>query len=120
MAMVLLWRSLVAWGMGKWARGWRGTEPQKAVKRFLAKAIGRNGMPEKITIDKSGANAAAIISYNAEHGTMIHIRTCKYRNNIVGQDHRGNPSDGGLPRRSPYHCWYRVDADDQERADGGS
>jgi len=53
------------------------------------KAIGRNGMPEKITIDKSGANAAAIGSYHAEHGPSIHIRQCKYLNTIVEQDHRG-------------------------------
>ncbi len=62
---------------------------QKAAKRFLAKAIGRNGTPEKINIDKSGANAAAIVSYNAEHGTTITIRKCKYLHNIVEQDHRG-------------------------------
>ena len=62
---------------------------QKAAKRFLAKAIGRNGTPDKINIDKSGANAAAIVSYNAEQGTQIHIRQCKYLNNIVEQDHRG-------------------------------
>jgi transposase-like protein len=29
---------------------------QKAAKRLLSKAIGRHGTPEKITIDKSGAN----------------------------------------------------------------
>ncbi len=62
---------------------------QKAAKRFLNKAISRHGTPEKINIDKSGANAAAIVSYNAEHGTQIHIRKCKYLNNIVEQDHRG-------------------------------
>jgi putative transposase len=32
--------------------------------RFLTKAIGRHGVPEKITIDGSEANAAAIRSYN--------------------------------------------------------
>ncbi len=62
---------------------------QKAAKRFLAKAIGRNGTPEKINIDKSGANAAAIESYNVENGTTIIIRKSKYLNNIVEQDHRG-------------------------------
>ena len=40
---------------------------RKAALRFLRKAIGRQGVPEKITIDKSGANTAAIISYNANH-----------------------------------------------------
>jgi len=33
--------------------------------RLLRKAIGHHGVPEKITIDKSGANKAAIESYNA-------------------------------------------------------
>lgn len=33
--------------------------------------------------------SVAIASYNAEHGTSIHIRQCKYLNNIVEQDHRG-------------------------------
>ena len=31
-------------------------------------------MPEKITIDGSAANEAAIKSYNREHGTVIAIR----------------------------------------------
>jgi putative transposase len=36
----------------------------KAALRFLRKAIGQNGTPENITIDKSGANTAPIESYN--------------------------------------------------------
>src|SRR4029077_3542399 len=62
---------------------------QEAAKRFLTKAIRRHGVPEKITIDGSAANEAAIKSYNAEHGTAIEIRKIKYLNNIVEQDHRG-------------------------------
>jgi transposase-like protein len=61
---------------------------RKAASRFLRKAIGRHGTPEKITIDKSGANWAAIESHNAEHGAGIEIRQIKYLNNIVEQDHR--------------------------------
>jgi transposase-like protein len=62
---------------------------EKAALRFLKKAIGRHGVPEKITIDGSVANEAAIKSYNAEHGTTIVIRQIKYLNNMVEQDHRG-------------------------------
>jgi putative transposase len=51
-------------------------------------AIGHNGTPEKITIDKSGANTAAIESYNKDHKAGIEIRQVKYLNNIVEQDHR--------------------------------
>ena len=38
---------------------------RKAALRFLRKAINGNGTPEKITIDKSGANKAAINSHNS-------------------------------------------------------
>ena len=61
---------------------------EQAAKRFLTKAIRRHGMPEKITIDGSTANKAAIQRYNAEHGTAMAIRTITYLNNIVEQDHR--------------------------------
>ena len=43
----------------------------------MTKAIGRNGLPEIINIDKSGANAAAIVSYNNEHDTKIYIRVSR-------------------------------------------
>jgi putative transposase len=62
---------------------------EQAAQRFLTKAIRRHGVPEKITIDGSAANEAAIKSYNAEHGTAIEIRKITYLNNIVEQDHRG-------------------------------
>ncbi len=62
---------------------------EQAAKRFLTKAIRRHGVPEKITIDGSAANEAAIKSYNKDHGTAIAIRKIKYLNNIVEQDHRG-------------------------------
>ncbi|MCQ4189994.1 IS6 family transposase [Methylocystis suflitae] len=61
---------------------------RKAALRFLRKAIGQHDAPEKITIDKSGANTAAIESYDAEHEAGIEIRRVKYLNNIVEQDHR--------------------------------
>src|SRR5215813_4269148 len=62
---------------------------KEAALRFLKKEIRRNGLPEKITIDGSDANEAAIKSYNEEHGTNIIIRQVKYLNNMVEQDHRG-------------------------------
>ena len=62
---------------------------KEAALRFLKKAIRRNGLPEKITIDGSDANEAAIKRYNEEHGTNIIIRQVNYLNNIVEQDHRG-------------------------------
>jgi DDE domain len=61
---------------------------RKAALRFLRKATKRNDTPEKIRIDKNGANRAAIESHNAEHEASIEIRQIKYLNNIVEQDHR--------------------------------
>jgi putative transposase len=62
---------------------------EQAAKTFLTKAIRRHGgVPEKITIDGSAANEAAIKTYNEEHGTAIVIRKTKDLNNIVEQDHR--------------------------------
>ena len=54
----------------------------------MRKAIRSQGLPEKITIDKSGANTAAITHYNTTHKTDIVLRHSKYLNNLVEQDHR--------------------------------
>jgi transposase-like protein len=59
-----------------------------AARRFLERAIGLHGVPEKITIDKSGANTAAIESMQADSGCDIQLRQIKYLNNVVEQDHR--------------------------------
>ena len=61
---------------------------RKAALRFLRKAIGQRCVPERITIDKSGANTTAIESYNAEHEADVEIRQNKCLNNMVEQDHR--------------------------------
>jgi putative transposase len=61
---------------------------EAAARRFLKQAIDQHGEPKTITIDKSGANTAAIIRYNKDHGARIALRQCKYLNNIVEQDHR--------------------------------
>ena len=57
---------------------------------FLRKAIGNNGKPRVINIDKSGANKSGIRIINRDLLTVrkIKIRQCKYLNNIVEQDHR--------------------------------
>lgn len=51
-----------------------------------------NGIPEEITMDKSGANFAAIQEINKKlekNGqATIKIRQNKYKNNRIEQDHR--------------------------------
>jgi transposase-like protein len=59
-----------------------------AARRYFEKAIDRNGAPETVTMDKSGANLAALQAINVERKTPIKVRQVKYLNNIVEQDHR--------------------------------
>lgn len=66
----------------------RAKRDRAASRHFLERAIDLHGVPEKITIDKSGANTAAIQSVNDDSGADIELRQCKYLNNIVEQDHR--------------------------------
>ena len=66
----------------------RARRDHAAAWQFLERAIGLHGVPEKITIDKSGANTAAILSVNEDSGASIKLRQDKYLNNVVEQDHR--------------------------------
>ena len=61
---------------------------KKAALRFFKKAVRQHGLPDKVTIDKSGANTAAIKALKEETGQEIEIRQIKYLNNLVEQDHR--------------------------------
>ena len=64
-----------------------------AARRFLKRAIAANGVPDRVVIDKSGANLAGLQAVNvilkfAADGRMIKIRQVKYLNNILEQDQR--------------------------------
>ena len=56
--------------------------------RFFEKAMKASGVPEKVAMDKSGANKAAMDKINARGKTPVIVRQVKYLNNIVEQDHR--------------------------------
>ncbi len=58
-----------------------------AARRFFEKAIDQNSLPEKVTIDGSASNLAALSDINIEREVFITIRKTKYLNNIVEQDH---------------------------------
>jgi len=64
------------------------TRDRAAALRFFEKAMKASGVPEKVTMDKSGANKAAMDEINARGETLIMVRQIKYLNNIVEQDHR--------------------------------
>ena len=59
-----------------------------AANRFFDMTMRENGAPEKVTMDKSGANKAAIDDINDGLENSIVVRQIKYLNNIVEQDHR--------------------------------
>ena len=56
--------------------------------RFFEKAMRQNGDPEKVAMDKSGANKAAMDAINQDRNVPIEVRQVKYLNNIIEQDHR--------------------------------
>ncbi|MDE9542906.1 IS6 family transposase [Xenorhabdus bovienii] len=63
---------------------------KKAALRFFKKAMRQHGQPDEVTIDKSGANKAALDEINKEKpkNKQINIRQNKYLNNLIEQDHR--------------------------------
>ncbi|MCH2231140.1 MAG: IS6 family transposase [Crocinitomicaceae bacterium] len=61
-----------------------------SAQKFFNKAIGNNGAPRLVNIDKSGSNKTALWAVNKRSLSFnkIKIRQVKYLNNIVEQDHR--------------------------------
>jgi hypothetical protein len=85
----------------------------------LHQSLKWNGTPEKITIDKSGANTAALEGHNAETEASIEIRQIKYLNDIVGSSghQAAGAADAGvqvLPVRRGDACRHRTHAHDPE------
>ena len=94
---------------GKWTYYYRAVDKQghtldfllcakrdkKAALRFFKKMLGSSGLPDKVTIDKSGSNRSALVHLNSllvKLGLLkkaIQIRQSKYMNNRIEQDHRG-------------------------------
>lgn len=71
------------------------TRKEKDAMRFFKKAIAKYGLPQKVNVDKSGSNEAALLTLNIfimmlgiwlTHG--IEIRQNKYLHNLIEQDHR--------------------------------
>lgn len=71
------------------------TRDRTGVLKFFKQAIGSCGFPEKVNIDKSGANTAALERINTLlflcglWSLLIEVKRIKYLNNLVEQDHRG-------------------------------
>ena len=75
----------------------------------LCKVLQRLHVPEKVTIDKSGAHTAAVHGLVADSGLTIELRQSKSLNNLVEQDHRA------IKRRTrpmlgfkDFHCAVKI------------
>ena len=67
------------------------TRDEEAATRFFARTIRNNGWPDRVVIDKSGANAAELDNINrllSGWCWLIEVLQVKYLNNIIEQDHR--------------------------------
>ena len=61
-----------------------------AAKRFFSRATRQHGVPRVITLDGYAASHRAVAKLK-EVGTLprrVQVRSCKYLNNVVEQDHR--------------------------------
>jgi putative transposase len=63
----------------------RARRNKATAQRYFEKSIQQNGVLGALTIDKSGANLAAV---HGTHGTPIEIRQIKYLDNVTERDHR--------------------------------
>jgi putative transposase len=66
---------------------------EAAATSFFTRTLGNNGVPERVVIDKSGANLAGLKNMNSllmlnGRYRFIDILQVKYLNNIIEQDHR--------------------------------
>jgi transposase-like protein len=89
---------------GRWAYLYRAVDKQgltvdfllsehrdiAAARRFFTRAVGRHGTPKTITLDGYPATHAAVAELK-KRGVLhpqTKIRTSKYLNNLIEQDHR--------------------------------
>lgn len=92
-----------------------------AALHFFRKAIRQHGEPEVVTIDKSGANRAALAALNAgkSKDDAITVRQQKYLNNLVEQHQATYSTHVGIqviPTSARDIGWYRGGSDDTQRA----
>jgi transposase-like protein len=89
---------------GKWVYLYRGVDKEgqtidfflsehrdrAAAKQFLQQAIEKRGIPQKITLDGYAASHEAVDELQREGilPAKLTVRTSKYLNNVIEQDHR--------------------------------
>ena len=81
-----------------------------AAKRFFDKAMGENGDPDKVAMDKNGANKAAIDAINAGRAVPILLRQVKYFNKALlhkSAEFVIPQTPVGIMASSPPQSWVR-------------
>jgi transposase-like protein len=66
----------------------RARRAPAAARAFFGRALDLYGVAGKISIDKGGANTAAIARIQADSGLPIEMRPSEHLKNLVEQDHR--------------------------------
>jgi putative transposase len=66
----------------------RANRDKTVARHYLGKSIAQNGVSETVSIDKSGANLAALEAVNDDRETPTKTHQSKYLNSLVEQDHR--------------------------------
>ena len=61
---------------------------KKAALKFFKQTLHQNFSPRTINIDKSKANEASLMALTEPDSFQFKIRQCRYKNNIIEQDHR--------------------------------
>ena len=90
------------------------TRDEPAAKAFFDKALDSSSLPNKVVIDKSGANIAALDTLNVQLWLsgymlfMMEVLTVKYLNNIVEQRHR--KVKGKMHQCLGWHSWEGAEA----------
>ena len=66
------------------------TRDVNAARTFLCRAIKNQRMPTKITLDAYAASHRAVsdLKENGELSNRVQVRSSKYLNNLIEQDHR--------------------------------
>jgi transposase-like protein len=95
-----------------------------AARRYFEKAIEQNDEPETITVDKSGANLAALEAlqcqtFNADQGPAKQISEQRRRAGSPGHQTHHQTNDGvqGFSVCAHHPVWHRDRAHDPQGAD---
>jgi putative transposase len=95
----------------------RAKRDKVAARRFFEKSIDKNGVPETVTIDKSGANLAALHAINAHQDPPIKISQQPRRAGPSGDQatHAPHARIQELSLRAHPSGWHRMHAHDRQR-----